>query len=382
MRLGGAAGRLAAGNATRNTGRTAATAAALMIGIALVAFVATLGAGLRSSLGDALNKQVTADYVVSPSSSDSSAAFPAKETSALTALPGVKAVTGIQTDQARIFGAATGVAGIDPKTITHAYRFYWKHGSNAVLRKLGNGAILDSAYAKTHHLQLGSVFTVESSTGATSTLIVKATYRAPQAKPLLPNVVISQPSFDRAFPKPWGEPFAFVSVDGGVNPATTAQLKHALAAFPDLTVQTRAAWVIKQGKSVNQILDLFYVLLALSVIISLFGMVNTLVLSVFERTRELGMLRAIGMTRRQMRRMIRHESIITALIGAALGLPLGVFLAALVTRGLSNLGVSFHLPVPQLLLFGLIAIAAGIAAAVFPARRAARLNVLEALQYE
>jgi putative ABC transport system permease protein len=94
------------------------------------------------------------------------------------------------------------------------------------------------------------------------------------------------------------------------------------------------------------------------------------------------MLRAIGMTRRQMRRMIRHESIITALIGAALGLPLGVFLAALVTRGLSSLGVGFHLPLGQLVIFGWIAVAAGIAAAVFPARRAARLNVLEALQYE
>jgi putative ABC transport system permease protein len=164
--------------------------------------------------------------------------------------------------------------------------------------------------------------------------------------------------------------------------ATTARLQHALGVSPDASVQPRAAWVVKEGKSVNQILDLFYVLLALSVVISLFGMVNTLVLAVFERTRELGMLRAIGMTRRQMRRMIRHESVITALIGAALGLPFGVFLAALVTRGLSNLGVGFHLPIQQLLLFALIAIAAGIAAAVFPARRAARLNVLEALQYE
>jgi putative ABC transport system permease protein len=141
--------------------------------------------------------------------------------------------------------------------------------------------------------------------------------------------------------------------------------------------------VRKQANSVNQILDLFYVLLALSVIVSLFGIVNTLVLAVFERTRELGMLRAIGMTRRQMRRMIRYESIITALIGAALGLPLGALLAALVTQGLSNLGVGFHLPpLTQLLLFGSVAVAAGIAAAVFPARRAARLNVLKALQYE
>ena len=129
-------------------------------------------------------------------------------------------------------------------------------------------------------------------------------------------------------------------------------------------------------------MSLFYVLLALSVIVSLFGMVNTLVLAVFERTRELGMLRAVGMTRRQVRRMIRHEAVVTSLIGAALGLPLGVALGALVTQSLSQYGVSFSLPVVPLVAFVIVAIVAGIAAAVLPARRAARLNVLEALQYE
>jgi ABC-type antimicrobial peptide transport system permease subunit len=162
----------------------------------------------------------------------------------------------------------------------------------------------------------------------------------------------------------------------------TAELKRALTAYPDAKVQTRAAWVTAQAKSVDQVLDLFYVLLALSVIISLFGMINTLVLAVFERTRELGMLRAIGMSRRQMRRMIRHESIVTALIGAALGLPLGVLLAALTTRALGSLGIGFHLPGRQLAGFVLLAVVAGVGAAVLPARRAARLNVLQALQYE
>ena len=123
-------------------------------------------------------------------------------------------------------------------------------------------------------------------------------------------------------------------------------------------------------------------LLALSVIISLFGMVNTLVLSVFERTRELGMLRAVGMTRRQVRRMVRHESVITALIGAALGLPLGIFLALLVTRALAQYDLQFAIPTVSLISFVLVAIFAGLLAAILPARRAARLRVLEALQYE
>jgi putative ABC transport system permease protein len=124
------------------------------------------------------------------------------------------------------------------------------------------------------------------------------------------------------------------------------------------------------------------VLLAIPVIVSLFGMVNTLALSVFERTREIGMLRAVGMTRREVRRIVRHESVITALIGAVLGLPLGVFLAALLTRALSSQGIVFALPGRSLVVLAIVAVVAGVGAAILPARRAARVNVLEALQYE
>jgi putative ABC transport system permease protein len=381
VRFGGTAGRLARANSVRNPGRTATTAAALMIGLALVAFVATLGAGLRNSVSDALDKQVTADYVVTPSSSDSSMLLSPKDGKALTALPHVQVVSGIRDDRARVFGVSTGVAAIDPTTITKVYRFAWKDGSDAALAELDRGALVDSSYARKHHLIVGSRLTLETSAAVTRTFVVRATYHTPQAEPLLPSIVLAQTAFDRIFPQPQDK-YAFVKVNGGSKAATTARLKHSIKADADMTIATRDSWVRKEAKSVNTILDLFYVLLALSVLVSLFGMVNTLVLAVFERTRELGMLRAIGMTRRQMRRMIRHESIITALIGAALGLPLGVFLAALVTRGLSGLGVSFHLPLAQLIGFGFVAVVAGIGAAVFPARRAARLNVLEALQYE
>jgi putative ABC transport system permease protein len=122
------------------------------------------------------------------------------------------------------------------------------------------------------------------------------------------------------------------------------------------------------------------VLLSLSIVVSLFGIVNTLVLTVFERTRELGMLRAVGMTRRQVRRMIRHESVITALLGAAFGIPLGVLLALLVGGAIKY--AVFTVPVGTLVVFVIAAILAGLVAAIFPARRAARLNVLAALQYE
>jgi putative ABC transport system permease protein len=378
--FGGAAGRLAVANSVRNTSRTAATAAALMIGLALIAFVATLGEGLRNSVKDALDKQVKADYVLTPSSTGS-ASFPTQTASALAGAPGVEVVSAVRSDHANVLGANTTVGGVDPATIARVYRFAWTHGSDLVLSRLGDGAIVDSRYASKHHLRVGSRFTLQAPNGTTRQETVVATYDPPRADPVLPNVVISQAAFDSTFPTPQ-DAQAFLKVDGGPSTAMTAKLKRDLTAYPDANIQTRTGWVTAQGKSFDQVLDLFYVLLALSVIISLFGMINTLVLAVFERTRELGMLRAIGMSRRQMRRMIRHESIVTALIGAALGLPLGVLLAALTTRALGSLGIGFHLPGKQLTAFVLLAVVAGIAAAVLPARKAARLNVLQALQYE
>src|SRR5688500_1144849 len=131
-----------------------------------------------------------------------------------------------------------------------------------------------------------------------------------------------------------------------------------------------------QEDDLNTFLNLLYLLLALSVVVSLFGLVNTLVSSVFERTRDVGMLRAVGMSRWQTRWMVVNESVITALIGAALGLPLGIFLAALVTRALAQFELDFAIPVGTLLFFALVAVIAGLLAAILPARRASRLNVL------
>ena len=177
--------------------------------------------------------------------------------------------------------------------------------------------------------------------------------------------------------------YTFVRVEGGASPTATNSLESALAAgFPGIELDTQQEFKDRNEENISQFLNLLFVLLALSVVVSLFGMVNTLILSVFERTRELGMLRAVGMTRRQTRRMIRHESVITALIGAAIGIPFGVGLAAIITTRLSAQGFGFAVPWSQLVIFAIIAVIAGILAAVFPARRAARLNVLRALQYE
>ena len=161
---------------------------------------------------------------------------------------------------------------------------------------------------------------------------------------------------------------------------TRRALKQALVDFPDAKIQTQAEFIKVQERGINLLLKLLYVLLSLSIIISLFGIVNTLVLTVFERTREIGMLRAVGMTRHQVRQMIRHESIITALLGAALGIPVGVVLALMVGKAIDY--PAFTIPWGTLIVFVIAAIIAGLIAAIFPARRAGKLNILDALKYE
>jgi putative ABC transport system permease protein len=158
--------------------------------------------------------------------------------------------------------------------------------------------------------------------------------------------------------------------------------KRALAGFPQVELLTHQAFKDAQGEQLNQVLGLIYVLLALSVIVSLFGIVNTLALAIHERTRELGMLRAIGTSRAQVRRMVRYESVITALIGAVIGAVLGVCFALIISRPLESEGFSLSFPVGTLLILLVLSGVAGVLAAIGPARRASRLDVLEALAYE
>jgi putative ABC transport system permease protein len=367
-------------NARRNPGRTAATAAALMIGLALVTFVAVLANGMKASNRGAIEDQVLADYVVT--SQDGFTPFVAAAGDAIEGAPVAEVATSVRSDLGKIGGSDGYVTGIEPDEIAAAYQFDWKEGSGDVLAELGaNGAILDSDFADEHDVAVGDTVRLLSGSNRTAQIEIKAIYEPPPFYPLLGSVSIPKETFDSLYERPRNQ-FTFVNVEGDPTDETTAALELTASDYPDAKVQTREAWIDQQDADFNQFLTMLYVLLALSVIVSLFGMVNTLVLSVYERTRELGMLRAVAMTQRQARRMIRHESVITALIGAALGLPLGVFLAALVTRALQEFEVQFALPVGQLVFFAIVSAIVGIVAAVVPARRAARLNVLRALQYE
>jgi putative ABC transport system permease protein len=373
-RMGGAAGRLAYQNALRNPSRTAATAAALMIGLTLVSFVAVLAKGVHGSIDNALREQVSADWVVT--SKNGWSGFPTAAGDAIARLPGAK-VTSVRGDRGLVGTTQVNVNAVDPATLDGMVRFQWRDGSDATLAALGTtGALVKRSFAKANHLQLGREFTLRSSAGTPRRFTVAGIFQPPRVMELLGGVVVSQQAFDGMFPRPANK---LTLVSGSVS---RAALESALAGFPDTKLGTEAEFVKDQSAFMSTLLNLLYVLLALSVVVSLFGMVNTLVLSVFERTRELGMLRAVGMTRRQARRMIRQESVITSLIGAALGLPLGIALAAAVTHAIAHLGIAFSVPVGSLVAFVVVAVVAGILAAVAPARRAGKLNVLAALQYE
>jgi putative ABC transport system permease protein len=377
--IGGAPGILARDNASRNPARTASTASALMIGLALVTFVALFAQGLRAPFEDAVNKLFIGDYAVT--SSGSFAPISAGAGKALKGKPGVIVESPIRAGSAKFLGSVHDISAVDanvPKVIG----LDWKLGNNSVPARLGqSGFFTDSDYAKKHHFHLGSPLRIEFPSGQTASVRLLGTYEKPKGGTPFGEVILSTALFDKNIPRPQDQ-MVLINMTGGVNDANTTTLKRDASGFADAKVQTRDQFKKNQEKPINQLLNLLYVLLALSVIVSLLGIVNTLVLTVYERTREIGMLRAVGMTRRQVRMMIRYESIVTALMGAALGMGVGIFLALLITHALSSQGIVFAVPYLQLVYFVVAAIVVGLLAAILPARRAARLNVLEALQYE
>jgi putative ABC transport system permease protein len=293
--------------------------------------------------------------------------------------PGVQAIANVRAGDARVFGHVIQATAVNPQSVG-IFNLKWTQGSEQVLANLGaHGAFVDDGYAKDHNLHVGSQLALTSPRGTTLPLAVRGIFDPPTGGSPFGTVTISTSAWDKIYDQPQNI-YSFVRMKSGETDANKAALEKQLAGFPNAKVQTKQEFIDNQIGPLNAILNVLFVLLALSVVVSLFGIVNTLVLTVFERTRELGMLRAVGMTRRQVRRMIRHESVITALIGGALGIALGLVLGALLAARVEF--IVFALPVFQLIVFGIATIIVGIVAAIFPARRAARLNILQALQYE
>ena len=376
-RVGGAAGTLARDNSMRNPQRTASTAAALMIGLALVTLVATLAAGIVNSFRGAVNDLFTGDYAITAQNNFSP--IPTSAAEAAAQAPGVTTVGSVRTGEARIFNSTEFATAVDPG-MKDVISMDWIEGSQDTLATLGDdGAFTDDGYADDHDLRLGSPIAITFPNGTTKTFRLKGIFDPPSGGSPFGPVTISAAAWDAEVARPKNL-YSFVKMTGGANDANQAALDQALADFPNAKAQDRETFIDNQISGLSSILNILYVLLALSIVVSLFGIVNTLVLTVFERTREIGMLRAIGMTRRQTRRMIRHESVITSLIGAAIGIVLGIVLAGLLIARVDF--IEFTFPTTQVIVFAIAAILVGVLAAIFPARRAAKLNPLEALHYE
>jgi putative ABC transport system permease protein len=375
-------GELARENAMRNPGRTAATAAALMVGLGLVVFIAVFAAALKSSFGDQLDRLVRADVFITDQSLRPVArgVEPRME-----AIPGVKASMPLYYDQIEVDGRASNMTidaldGVDPAKLRSVYAFEWVDGSDALVARLhGDRALIEEQFAKRHGLAVGERYGVRTPSGGRGSFTVLGIYRDPT---MLQGSLVAIDALRRISTEQ--DPFAlFVAVtDEADAAAVQRRIEAALQEFPTVEVRSSAEYKQLIEDRLNTIVYLLYALLAMSVAISMFGIANSLILSIHERTREFGLLRAVGATRSQVRRIVRYESVITAAIGGLLGMAIGVLFAWLTTRSLDEWNLGFALPAGQLVGFVVLAVLVGVAAAALPARRGARTDVLDAIHYE
>lgn len=374
-------GRLARENAQRNPSRTAVTAAALMIGLALVAFVTVFAAGLKSTVATVVDENFAGGLIIQ--NSDGFSPIPNGTARAARKVPGVESVATIRSAQAKLVENGAGARVAAPTAdIGDSLKIEWKQGGPAALRGLrADQAIVSDSFASSQGLEVGSNVRLLSQTGARPRFEVVGVFDS--KLDLLGSVLITQPVLARDFAQTQ-DTIDFINTTPDADAATVQAVlsKGVEVAFPTAEVLNQEELKENREKQVQTLVNLFYALLALAIVISLFGIANTLALSIHERTRELGMLRAIGMSRRQVRTMIRYEAVITALIGAILGMILGIVFATLIAQPLKDEGFTLSYPVPLLILMLVLAAFAGVIAAILPARRASRLDVLESLQYE
>ncbi len=382
----GIPGRLARGNAVRHPKRTASTSAALMIGVTLITVVAVFSQTIKASLTTALATGLTADVVVTPRSV-ASAGFAPTVTAALAARPELAGVTGVASGRAELAGVAGGVGVRVTGVAVPAYRSDIRLATVAgSLDRLSSGpgaaraVAVSDTFATAHRLAAGSVLRLTFPTSGTRQLDVVAVFHDPTTAS--GEVLMGEDVFRSSYPVRVVDQAVLARFAPGVSqPAGLAAVRHVLAAYPQLQVQTAAQYVAQQEGNVDQLLGLITALLGLAVVIALFGIVNTLALSVLERTREIGLLRILGMGRHQVRAMIRWESVIITVLGALAGVVVGIGYGWVLSRALRSKGIStFAVPVPLLAAVVGAAALAGLVAAILPARRASRIEVLAAIE--
>jgi putative ABC transport system permease protein len=367
----GTPGRLGRENAMRNPRRTSQTAAALMIGIALVSTIGVLGASLSKSATDQIDSAVRADYLIT-----SSGGFSRSIPAGVARLPGVTATTTVYRGQFEFQGALSSLTGATAAGLPQTVDLHIVSGSSGALA--AGRLLIDQTTAANDHLHVGSVVAVRFAQTGPATMQIGGIYKT---NPLIGNYVTGEQFFLSHFDNPLPGGVLVKTAPGAGNFEST--LNRRLAAYPNLTIQTRAQFESQQKANINQLLGLIYVLLALAVVIALIGIVNTLMLSVFERTREIGLLHAVGMRRRQVKAMIRSESVIIALFGAVIGVLVGTGLGLALSSALRNNGVTnVAVPISSLVAFVIVSGILGLIAATWPARRAADLDVLVAIAAE
>ena len=371
---------LARENAVRNPRRTAATASALMIGIGLIGVVAILGASMKASATSAVERAMRADFVVSTHQVPGAPnGVPPVAAQRLRQSPAVAAVSEVRSGQWGLRGRGQTLVAVDPATVDDLFRL--DAGSAAAVRALDDGGVLvrDSVAAR-HGWRPGDLVPMTFARTGTRHQRLAATYSSTTVRG---DYVISLGAFEANYTDQLDMEVDVRLVPGMSETAGRAAVRAALVDFPNLAVRDRAEVVAAQAEQVDRLLVPVVALLALSVVIALLGIANTLALSVHERIRELGLLRAIGMARRQLRSMIRSEAVIIAFLGALLGVAVALFFGWAVTAALQEQGVTRRVfPFGQLLALTGVATAASLVAAALPARRAARLRVLDAVAAE
>jgi putative ABC transport system permease protein len=366
---------LAAQNSIRNPRRTAATASALMIGLTLVTLIATLGHSAAASTAAAVDKTVTSQLVVS---NVIQVPFSTSVAKHVRQVDGVSSVSEVRSAGASIGKDGVFVGAVDPRNLGLAVAVPTVKGSLLGLRN-GTVAITESA-AERHHYRLGDKVPMHFQ-GGSQRLEVVAILGG--SSPLAYNYLVTLRTLEKGGIAPL-DTLLFVNKDTSADATKVRSgVKAVVKDLPTVTVQDPAEFAQSQKDQIDFFLNFIYGLLGLAIVIALLGIVNTLALSVIERTREVGLLRAVGVSRRQLRRMVRLEAVVVAVLGAVLGIVTGLVFGVALQRAIADQGVDvLAVPWGQLVLFVVFAALAGVLAAVFPARRAARLDVLDAIGTE
>jgi putative ABC transport system permease protein len=368
-RILGEPGKLGRENSMRSPRRTAQTASALMVGLALVAAMSVFGASASRSATASADQAVSADLIVTPTGSGE---LSDSVTSIASSVPGVTATTTVYGGQFEFKGTLSKLLALSTDHLTDTVILRMTSGSAAALAR--GEMLIDTTTAQNNHLAVGDTVPARFALTGPATLRIGGIY---QANALTGSYLVSAAFFLSHYP---AQPPGGLLLDTHGSAAVDNAVTNAMAPYPNVQVQTRAQYEQAQVGTINKIINLVYVLLALAVLIALIGIVNTIMLSVFERTREIGLLRAVGMRRRQVKTMIRSEAVILAVFGAIIGIIIGTGMGIALVSSLRNQGITNTVvPFSNLVIFLIIAAVLGLIAASWPARRAAKLDVLAAI---